>query len=120
MHGCFRVDRLDERDLLLSCRVLSGRDAETVGLARCLAGGDFLAEVEAYARDLAPNCSPRSMMIIKRQLRESLVAVPAHATALSTHETSRCVGSEDVAEGITHGPRKACSPIPAVLHISHI
>jgi enoyl-CoA hydratase/carnithine racemase len=93
---------MNAADLLLSGRVLSGREAETIGLARCLAGEDFLAGVEAYARDLAQNCSPRSMMIIKRQLRQAWSQSLAHATALSTRETSRCIGSEDVAEGIAH------------------
>ncbi|MFT4117856.1 enoyl-CoA hydratase-related protein [Bradyrhizobium sp.] len=93
---------MNASDLLLSGRILAGREADAIGLARCLAGENFLTMVEAYARDLAQNCSPRSMMIIKQQLREAWSQSLAQATAVSTEQTSRCIGSEDVAEGMAH------------------
>jgi enoyl-CoA hydratase/carnithine racemase len=103
---------MNAADLLLSGRVLSGREAEAIGLARCLAGEDFLAGVDAYACDLAQHCSPRSMMTIKRQLRDAWSQSLAQATALSASETARCVGSEDVAEGIAHFLEKRPARFP--------
>jgi enoyl-CoA hydratase/carnithine racemase len=103
---------MNASDLLLSGRIVSGREAESLGLARCLAGEDFLASVEAYARDLAQSCSPRSMMIIKGQLREAWSQSLAQATAVSTQETSLSIGSEDVTEGIAHFLEKRPARFP--------
>jgi enoyl-CoA hydratase/carnithine racemase len=57
-------------DLALSGRVVRGEEALKMGLVDRLADPEhLLEEAIAYARDLAENCSPLSMAIIKRQLR---------------------------------------------------
>ncbi|GAB3137442.1 enoyl-CoA hydratase-related protein [Microbispora hainanensis] len=56
-------------DLLLSGRVFTGAEACAMGLAvRAVPGERLLAEAVAYAKELATQCSPASMAIIKRQI----------------------------------------------------
>ncbi|MGI5159922.1 enoyl-CoA hydratase-related protein [Microbispora sp. CA-102843] len=56
-------------DLLLSGRVFTGAEACAMGLAvRAVPGERLLAEAVAYAKELATQCSPTSMAVIKRQI----------------------------------------------------
>ncbi len=56
-------------DLLMSGRVVLAEEALTIGLVnRVVAPEDLLAETMAYAQDLAVNCSPASMAIMKQQV----------------------------------------------------
>ena len=58
-------------DLLLSGRTIGAQEANRLGLVSAvLAPDELLAHATAYARDLARRCSPRSMAIIKQQLRD--------------------------------------------------
>lgn len=58
-------------DLLLSGRKIKGREAERMGLVnRAIPAEQLVEETYAYARDLAQNCSPRSMRVMKQQLWE--------------------------------------------------
>jgi len=60
-------------DLLLSSRILLGDEAGRIGLVdHVLPAGEVLPAALAYARDLAENCSPQSMAIIKRQVLAAL------------------------------------------------
>ena len=59
-------------ELLVSGRTFTTDEAAAIGLVhRLLPREDFRAEVLAYARDLAVNCSPASVQNIKAQLRDS-------------------------------------------------
>lgn len=109
------VGWMNATDLLLSARVLTAREAETLGLARCLAADGFLAAVQAYARDLAQNCSPRSMMIIKRQLRDAWFQSLAQATAVSTRETEQSLAAPDMAEGMASFVQKRPPQFPPLV-----
>jgi enoyl-CoA hydratase/carnithine racemase len=56
-------------DLLLSARVFDADEAYEMGLVNRVCDPEDLREVAAeYARDLATNCSPMSMLAIKRQV----------------------------------------------------
>lgn len=60
-------------DLLLSGRVVRGDEAHRMGLVDHLAAPEtLLADALAYAADLARNCSPTSMAIIRDQVRRAL------------------------------------------------
>jgi enoyl-CoA hydratase/carnithine racemase len=60
-------------DLLMSGRVVLGEEAREIGLVDRLVEPEALVETAvAYAADLAANCSPTSMAIIKRQVMEGL------------------------------------------------
>ncbi len=64
-----RVGTANAMDLLLSGRVVLADEARALGLVNRVVEPDMLlpAALE-YARDLAANCSPRSMATIKRQI----------------------------------------------------
>ena len=60
-------------DLLLSGRVVLGREAAAMGLVNAAMGREtVLEQTLAYARDLAVNCSPASMATMKRQVYAAL------------------------------------------------
>ena len=60
-------------DLLLSARVIGGEEAHRIGLVDHLAAPEeLLGAAVAYAEDLAANCSPASMAIVKEQVRRGL------------------------------------------------
>ncbi len=62
-------------DLLLSSRKVSGREAEAMGAVnRALPTDEVLPHSIRYVRDLAENCSPASMAIIKNQVYSGLNA----------------------------------------------
>ena len=63
------VGRENAADLLLSSRVVDGNEALALGLvSRVVVSENVLEAARAYARDLAENCSPLSMAMIKQQL----------------------------------------------------
>jgi len=56
-------------DLLLSGRVVTAEEALTLGLVnRIVPADELVAEAVAYGADLAANCSPSSMAVIKQQV----------------------------------------------------
>lgn len=56
-------------DLLLSGRTITAEEALTMGLVnRVYAADELLAAAQAYARDLATNCSPLAMQAVKEQV----------------------------------------------------
>ncbi len=56
-------------DLLMSSRVVLAEEALQMGLVnRVVAKEDLLAQAVDYARDLAINCSPTSMAVMKQQV----------------------------------------------------
>jgi enoyl-CoA hydratase/carnithine racemase len=58
-------------DLLLSGRVILAEEALQIGLVNRLYEADeLLPATLAYAKDMAANCSPRSMAIIKQQVQD--------------------------------------------------
>jgi enoyl-CoA hydratase/carnithine racemase len=60
-------------DLLLSSRILLGEEAGRIGLVDHVRPvAEVLPAALAYARDLAENCSPQSMAVIKRQVYQAL------------------------------------------------
>jgi enoyl-CoA hydratase/carnithine racemase len=97
-----QVGRGRALDLLLSARVISGRDALAYGLAEfCLPAGDVLAQALAYARDLATNCSPRAIATMKQQLREDDLEQPLPAVLSADDYTRASFTWPDLREGIT-------------------
>jgi len=59
-------------DLLMSSRVVLAEEALAMGLVnRVVPADQLLDEARAYAYDLAANCSPTSMAVMKRQINHS-------------------------------------------------
>jgi len=60
-------------DLLFSSRRVSGAEAAAMGVVnKALPAGEVLPHSVAYVRQLAENCSPASLAIMKRQVYEQL------------------------------------------------
>lgn len=88
-------------DLLLSSRIVSGQEVVTLGLAdRLLPVDEVLPAAIAYARDLATNCSPASMAVIKQMVR-SHWAMPFEEMEADTLRLMRqSFTGADVKEGV--------------------
>lgn len=88
-------------DLLFSARKVDAREAAALGLVnRVVAGTELLPAVMAYAKVLANEVSPRSLVVMKRQLRAALHQSPGEAQALAGEEMARSFACEDFREGV--------------------
>ncbi|MDB5577034.1 MAG: fadB1 [Bradyrhizobium sp.] len=87
-------------DLLMTGRTVIGEEAAALGLARCLPAENFRESVEQYARDLVTQSSPRSLRVIKRQVREAMRSSLGDAILLSNEEQQASLQSRDFQEGV--------------------
>jgi enoyl-CoA hydratase/carnithine racemase len=88
-------------DLLLSGRVVLGREAAAMGLVNAaMAGETVLEQTLAYARDLAVNCSPASMATMKRQVYADLERAVPDALAEADRLMLQSFTAPDFAEGV--------------------
>lgn len=88
-------------DLLLSARVFDADEAKALGLVSRVCDLDaVVGDAQAYARDLAAHCSPRSMAAIRRQvygdLSRSFDESMVHTLALM----QEFAGNADFVEGV--------------------
>lgn len=88
-------------DLLLSARVVEAEEALRIGLLHELSDAtDVVDDAMAYAHDLAANCSPRSMAVIRRQVATH-PALPLDDAMDDTEDlTERSLSWPDLAEGV--------------------
>jgi enoyl-CoA hydratase/carnithine racemase len=88
-------------DLLLSGRVFLGAEAHSLGLVNRLVAGDEVLRVAIeYASDLAENCSPTSMSVIKRQVHSAMNTTFAAAFDEADAEMRASFLRPDVKEGV--------------------
>lgn len=88
-------------DLLLSGRVFLGDEAHSIGLVNRLAEPDAVLDTALeYATDLADNCSPISMSVIKRQVHRAMNATFAAAFDEAEAEMLESFSRPDVQEGV--------------------
>jgi enoyl-CoA hydratase/carnithine racemase len=109
-------------DLLISGRVVLGDEAEGIGLVDRVVPADRLVdEAVAYALDLARNCSPTSMAVIKSQVQRHLAATFADAVAESDRLMLESFGWPDLAEGVaSYRERRAPAFPPLTSHMPPI
>lgn len=90
-------------DLLLSARKVDAREAREIGLVNQVFADDvFLAEVQAYARELANAVSPRSMRVMKAQIYNALLQTLDDAVEVADREMTASFETEDFREGVRH------------------
>jgi enoyl-CoA hydratase/carnithine racemase len=95
------VGRARALDLLISGRTFTGSEAYRYGFAQfCLPAEDVLAAAMAYADDLADNCSPSAMAVIKRQVSEDDLLDPYDALLQADQATRESFSWPDLFEGI--------------------
>lgn len=88
-------------DLLFTARVLKGAEAERVGLVnRALPANELLPHVMDTAKHLSTQVSPRSLAIMKRQIRESYFQSFARSLEIADQEMQTSFGSFDFKEGV--------------------
>jgi enoyl-CoA hydratase/carnithine racemase len=100
-------------DLLLSARVVQGEEALAMGLVDYVVEPDALLDrAVAYAADLAANCSPTSMAIMKRQVLGHLDTDFATAVADSDALMLDSFARPDVKEGVASYVEKRPAAFP--------
>jgi len=89
-------------DLLLSGRVFDADEAKSLGLvSRVVEPLDLLDAARAYARDIARNCSPRAMAVLRHQVYGDLDRTFTDALARSYSAMEFFAGSPDFREGVS-------------------
>lgn len=88
-------------DLLLSGRKIDAREAERMGLVnRVLPHDELLKYVNEYVQDLATNCSPASMAVMKRQIHGDWLEPFATAEREAIRLMGESFGRPDFREGV--------------------
>jgi enoyl-CoA hydratase/carnithine racemase len=89
-------------DLLLSSRVITGQEAHELGLVnRVFELEELMPATLEYAKDMAANCSPASLEIIKQQVLADWERGAEDTRVRSKVFISKMARSADFAEGIT-------------------
>jgi enoyl-CoA hydratase/carnithine racemase len=89
-------------DLLLSARVVLADEAHHLGFVnRVVEPDQLLATALAYAHDLAANCSPTSIAVIKRQVLDDWERTAEESRLRSLVQISEMGVHPDFAEGVT-------------------
>jgi enoyl-CoA hydratase/carnithine racemase len=102
-------------DLLLSGRTFLADEAAELGLVKAVVPPDqLMARVMAYAEDIAQNCSPASMAIIKRQAYGDAMREVADSSARSEILLHQSLKRPDVIEGITSFLEKRAPSFPGL------
>lgn len=88
-------------ELILSGRIFPSEEAADIGLLHQLVEADqVLPTAQAYAADLAQNCSPRSWVDMKAQLRMADSQMLGEAVEEGLEREKAALSSADFAEGI--------------------
>lgn len=97
------VGHANALDLLLSARKINATEANHMGLVNAVFPAEnFRDAVQAYARDLADNVSPRSIRVMKRQVYRAVLQSLEDATLIANAEMPGSFVSEDFREGVAH------------------
>ena len=89
-------------DLLLSGRVVLAEEAATLGLVNhVVAGDELLPRAIAYAEDIAANCAPSSLAVIKQQVYADTMCDVFEASDRAEKLMHASMQRPDFIEGIT-------------------
>jgi enoyl-CoA hydratase/carnithine racemase len=102
-------------DLLLSGRTFLAEEAAQLGLVKeVLPPEDLMKRALGYAEDIAANCSPASMAVIKRQVYGDATGDVAEATSRAEVLLHEAMPRPDVVEGITSFLQKRPPQFPSL------
>jgi enoyl-CoA hydratase/carnithine racemase len=102
-------------DLLLSGRTFLAEEAAHLGLVKEVVSPEqLMTRVMAYADDIAQNCSPASMAVIKRQAYGDALREVADANSRSEVLLQQSLQLPDVIEGITSFLDKRAPSFPGL------
>jgi enoyl-CoA hydratase/carnithine racemase len=102
-------------DLLLSGRTFLAEEAAQLGLVKeVLPPEDLMTRALDYAEDIAANCSPASMAVIKRQVYLDATGDVAEATSRAEVLLREAMPRPDVVEGITSFLQKRPPQFPSL------
>src|SRR5258708_10240022 len=90
-------------DMLFSARLVDAVEALRMGLVNQVFPQDsFLQSVNAYAKDLANNVSPRSLRVMKEQVYNGMFQTLSEAFEGAEQEMVKSLQCEDFKEGVAH------------------
>jgi enoyl-CoA hydratase/carnithine racemase len=102
-------------DLLLSGRTFLAEEAVELGLVKEVVAPDSLMKrALEYAEDIAANCSPASMAVIKRQVYGDATRDVDQATSVAEVLLREAMPRPDVIEGITSFLEKRPPQFPSL------
>jgi enoyl-CoA hydratase/carnithine racemase len=102
-------------DLLLSARTFLAEEAAELGLVKeVLPGDQLMKRALEYAEDMAANCSPASMAVIKRQVYGDTTRDVVEANSLADELLQEAMPRPDVIEGITSFLEKRPPQFPSL------
>lgn len=102
-------------DLLLSGRTFLADEAAQLGLVKEVVSPEqLMTRAMAYAEDIAQNCSPASMAVIKRQAYGDAMREVADSSSRSEVLLQRSLQLPDVIEGITSFLEKRAPSFPGL------
>jgi enoyl-CoA hydratase/carnithine racemase len=102
-------------DLLLSGRTFLAEEAAELGLVKeVVAADDLMKRALEYAEDVAANCSPASMAVIKRQVYGDATRDVVEANSLADTLLQESLPRPDVIEGITSFLEKRPPQFPSL------
>jgi enoyl-CoA hydratase/carnithine racemase len=102
-------------DLLISGRTIDADEAKELGLvSRVTESGKVLTAATAYASDLAANCSPASMALIKHQVLTDLDASYEQAMRRAYRAMAALAEGPDFREGIDSFIQKRPPKFPSL------
>ncbi len=90
-------------EMIYTSKMVDAAEALRIGLvSRVMPEENFLANVQAFAKELAATVSPRSLGVMKRQIYTGLLQDLGEAFDLATEEMKGSFGTEDFREGVAH------------------
>jgi len=90
-------------DMLFSARLVDANEALRMGLINQVFPQDqFLPGVQAYAKELAYNVSPRSLRVMKEQVYNAMFQTLSEAFETAEQEMVQSLQCEDFKEGVAH------------------
>lgn len=95
------VGEANALDILLSARKFDGREAERIGFVnKAMPGEALMGHVGDLAQHLATQVSPRSVAVMKRQVRESYFQSFAASLDVADAEMQKSFATHDFKEGV--------------------